>query len=97
MDIKILLSFLTLFTVPAVLLNGFTLVAIVGCRTLRKAAHVFTFNIALADFVSSFSVELLVWLQFSGSIGDYDLRVSTTIDAKIFLRFCNNYQILKQK
>ena len=35
------------------LLNGVTLVAILGSQNLRKIPHIFTFNVALADFASS--------------------------------------------
>ncbi|XP_011661027.2 uncharacterized protein LOC105436779 [Strongylocentrotus purpuratus] len=67
-DADIFVGFLSLFSVLAILLNGATLIAIIRCRSLRKTQNIFTFNVALGDFVASIVVAVQRWLDHWGDV-----------------------------
>nr|XP_054767012.1 substance-P receptor-like [Lytechinus pictus]XP_054767013.1 substance-P receptor-like [Lytechinus pictus] len=64
----IFVGFLSLFSGLAILLNGATLIAIIASKNLRRAQNIFTFNIALGDFVASAVVAVQRWLDYWADI-----------------------------
>ena len=84
MYFQIYFAFMTVFSILAFLLNGFTMIAIVAIRSLRKIPHIFTFNIALADFLSACSLIISQWLQYWVNI---DVSIMS-INANVILKFC---------